>query len=208
MAQMGLAGITGFVVIVAYLQVVLLSDTPWHMSEYARTSQSVPWETGLAFLVLGGGAIAVALTILVPGTGLSGWGAKALQASMLGGIVLVIFPADRATMSPTVVGTIHSFAAAPTFLLLGAAMLLLRPSKDAAWTGFARWSNRLGATALALGAGYLALDLTHNAWVALAQRLLVGTILFWLVICALQVLQVAKARAVVAARVTRRREPI
>lgn len=180
LATIGLACICVFVLDLVALHATALGHLPSHMSQFANSPFGLFWALALYCLIVGTSLLVWAVRPCL-GPGLSkqvGLGMLALAG--IGALLLATFPTD-AVKPVTWRGNLHDDAAASTFVLVSAAMVVLAPafrsSQDLA--RFARVSLVLGVlTSLALAA-YLVSTFNGFAVRGLCQRILVGFILAW-----------------------------
>jgi len=191
LAPAGLAATLTFVATVLVLHALSLAAEPEHMSEFALTPLWPAWDMALTAFAFGGAALTWSRRPRLRAGRLAPMGIGMLLASCLGALVLAACPVDASASQRTLLGTIHEQAAPPTFLLAAAAMLVLAPAFHATtgWRPFAGVSIVFGLVALASAFAYVAATMAGEVLAGVVQRILVGSIVSWLLLLAVRLLR-------------------
>lgn len=191
-------------VVLAVVALNLLVGVPWHMSEFANSSLNWLWVVALATLLASGALVAWAAAPVLPRHPLSAVGLLLLGISGIGGLAILLFPVDASAQS-TLVGAVHNGATIPTFLALGLAFWALGSAFRASplWASLAPSSRWIGRGVLAAGLLVMVADRQGAAWVAVAQRVLIGLVALWFALAAWRLLELT---ALASRRAVRRRE--
>lgn len=188
LASVGLSGIATFVLSLVALHATALRDEPSHMSQFANSQFALFWVFAIYSFILGTSLLIWALKPCLRACRSKRAGLVLLWLAGLGAIVLAAFPTD-AVYPLTIRGIIHDNAALMTFVLLGAAMVVLAPAFRASpdFAAFARTSLVLGILVTVSWMVYLATTLGDMAVRGPVQRVLVGLIVAWFTMLALRI---------------------
>lgn len=191
LAFLGLGGVLVFVAAVLLLHATASPRQPWHMSEFANTRFGALWALGVLGFAAGGLALTLALR---PALGGGFWrriGLGMFWTASVGAFMLGIFPVDKDADRPTIQGVIHEEVGPPTFVLSGAAMVVLVPAFRAyrQWRPFAIASLSLGVLVTASALAYVAFTHQAVAEAGVAQRIMVGLICTWFVMVGIGLLR-------------------
>lgn len=187
LATVGLFGIALFVVGLGALHVVAIGNEPPHMSQFAHSRFGLSWVLCLSAFIAGTALLVWALGPCLGKSRAKRTGITLLCLAGSGGLLLAGFPMG-AVRPLSLTGAIHEGAAAATFVLLGAAMLVLVPafraSRDLA--RFAGASLALGILVNVALVVYFVSSWENLALRGPAQRVLVAFITAWFTILALR----------------------
>lgn len=191
LAAVGLAGVVEFVAAVLALHAASVPNEPWHMSEFANTRFGALWALAVLGFAVGGLALTLALRPTMPDSGWQRAGLGMFWLASVGALLMVVFPVDADADNPTLPGMIHEEVGPPTFVLAGAAMVVLAPAfrSDAAWRPFAFASLTLGLLVTASALAYVAYTAQGLAMSAVAQRVMVGLICTWFILVGTRILR-------------------
>lgn len=188
LACIGLGAIAAFVVALVILHLAVGRRSPSHMSEFALSRFGLLWAMAVYTVVLGGSMVVWALRPCLRDCPAKWIGIAMLTLAGAAAFLLATFPTDGYYVR-TWEGRLHNDAAVTTFVLLGAAMVVLAPAFHASpgLRGLARTSVLLGVLVTASWVTYLVTALDGLPGAGPAQRVLVGLITVWLVLVALRV---------------------
>lgn len=191
LAVLGLAGVLVFVAAVLLLHATASPRQPWHMSEFANTRFGALWAMGVLGFAAGGLALTLALRPALGGCFWRRIGLGMFWTASVGAFMLGIFPVDKDADRPTLQGVIHEEVGPPTFVLSGAAMVVLVPAFRAyrQWRPFAIASLSLGVLVTASALAYVAYTHQGVAEAGVAQRIMVGLICTWFVMVGIGLLR-------------------
>ncbi len=192
MALVGLLATAAFCAGLLALHVANLGNMPSHMSQFANSPFGLFWALLVYTFILGSTMLIWALKPCMRDCPSKRIGLWMLCLAGLGAVLLATFPADE-VYPVTVRGTIHDDAALTTFVLLGAAMVVLTPAFRASpsLARFAGVSLVLGLLVTASWIIYLVSTLQDHAVRGPVQRILVGLIVTWFVMLAFKLRKVA-----------------
>ncbi len=191
LALIGLAGVAEFVVAVLALHATSLSAQPWHMSEFANGRYWLLWAVALFGFAIGGAALTFALRPRLAASGSQRAGLIMLWLAGIGALTMGAFPVDRDADNATLPGIIHEDVGPPTFVLSGAAMLVLVPAfrGSTRFRSFAGPSLAIGVLVTASAVTYVICTQHQLAFAAIAQRVLVGSIATWFILLGARLLR-------------------
>lgn len=187
LATSGLFGIALFVIGLGALHVAAIGNEPPHMSQFAHSRFGLFWVMCLSAFLVGTALLVWALGPCLGKSRAKRAGLTLLMLAGSGGLLLARFPIGAARPL-SLTGAIHEYAAVATFVLLGAAMLVLVPAFRAS-----RHLARFAGASLALGVlvnvalvVYFVSSWENLAMRGPAQRVLVAFITAWFTILALR----------------------
>ncbi|MCA1819834.1 MAG: DUF998 domain-containing protein, partial [Halobacteriales archaeon] len=191
LARVGFFAVVLFVAALLTLHAANLPEEPEHMSGFVHTSLAPLWIVSLCAFALGGVALTLELRRHLATHPCRSTGIALLWLSAAGALILAACPVDADPYNRTTLGLIHEDTAPPTFLLAAAAMLVLSPAFHAAhgWRRIAGLSFACGFLAMGFALAYVAATLAGDVMAGVVQRLLVASIVAWMLIVAIRLLQ-------------------
>lgn len=187
LATAGLFGISLFVLGLGALHVAAFGNEPPHMSQFAHSRFRLFWVMCLSAFILGTALLVWALGPCLGKSRAKRAGITLLSLAGTGGLLLAGFPMGAARPL-SLTGAIHEGAAVATFVLLGAAMLVLVPAFRSS-RGLARFAGASLALGILVNVSlvvYFVSSFEQSAVRGPAQRALVAFITAWFTLLALR----------------------